>query len=333
MSRVVLFLLASLALLTAACGQVDPTIGETPAPNVGAEPAGKILFSAGGRIQLWDGGNIRALTSEEYDARSPSWSSRGDRFAFVSMADGYSDIIIADANGSPLVQLTQNEPLDEPFSEEYAYNASWAFDPVWSRAGDQIIFTSDRAGLDPLADPLLLWYSETWDAPPYLLDASANLDRMQENPTLSPSGEQVAFVVRTGENDIRRNTEIWTLDLDTAEQKVLVQHPDGAYDPAWSPDGQNVAYIQRNGNLNDVWIARVDGSMTYQMTSIGTCVSPVWSPDGRFLAFFREVDGAFEAWYVELSGDPARQLTPSEPTKLFTVDRIDTTSGMSWINP
>jgi TolB protein len=321
-----------LSVVLLACGTVDPTLSETPDGSVGADPSGRILFVAEHHVQVWDDGSIKQLTRDEYDARSPSWAPAGDRFAFVSMADGYSDLIVADANGNPLVQVTDNQPADELFSEEYAFNATWAFDPVWSPAGEQIIFVSDRTGLDPYADPLFLWYSETWDAPPYLLEASANLDRMQENPTLSPSGEQVAFVVRTEATDTRRNTEIWTLDLETAERAVLVTHPDGAYDPAWSPDGNNVAYIQRNGSANDVWIAPIDGQAPYQLTSVGTCVSPVWSPDGRFIAFFRERDGNFEAWYVELSGDPTTRLTASEPRKLFEARAIDTTSGMSWID-
>jgi TolB protein len=333
MSRVLPVLLLGLSTLLLACGTADPMLSQTPEGNVGAEPGGKILFVAERHVQLWDDGTIRQLTKDEYDARSPTWAHVGDRFAFISMADGYSDLIVADANGNPLVQVTSNAPADEPFSQEYAFNAAWALDPVWSPVGDQIIFVSDMTGLDPYSDPLLLWYSETWESPPYLLEASANLNRMQENPTLSPSGEQVAFVVRTEATDTRRNTEIWTLDLDTAERQVLVAHPDGAYDPAWSPDGNTVAYIQRDGSANEVWIAPVNGQPAYQLTTIGTCVSPVWSPDGKFLAFFRERDGGFEAWYVELTGDSTQQLTASEPRKLFDADGIDTTSGMSWIDP
>ena len=130
--------------------------------------------------------------------------------------------------------------------------------------------------------------------------------------------------------DSLRNTQIWTLDLNTAETSVLVDHADGAYDPAWSPDGANVAYIQRDGNRNDVWIAPVDGSDSYRLTDIGTCVSPAWSPDGRFVSFFRENDGNFEAWYVEVEAGSDGHLTAGEPMRLFTADNISTISGMSW---
>src|SRR5687767_13312238 len=109
-------LLMALVLSTTACGTADLTLSQTPAANVGADPTGKILFVADHRVQLWDAGNITALTSEEYDARSPSWAHAGDRFAFVSLADGYSDLIVADAGGNPLLQVTENEPFDEPYS-------------------------------------------------------------------------------------------------------------------------------------------------------------------------------------------------------------------------
>lgn len=327
---VVLAWLVVVSLLVSACGVPDEALTGTPEPGFAADPAGKILFVADGRVQLWDG-DVSQVT-DDTNAASPTWAPAGDRFAYIVKHDGFSELVVADRDGNGLVQVTNNEPADEPFSPEYALNAAWALDPIWSPAGEQIIFVSDKGGLDPYSDPLYLWYSETWDAPPYPLDASLSLGITQENPTLSSDGNRVAFVVRNEESDLNRFPEIWTLDLNSGRSDVLVSHEGGAYDPAWSPDDLNIAFVRRDGTSNDVWIAPTNDGVSYRLTSVGSCVSPVWSPDGRFLAFFRERDGNFEAWYVELSGDPAGQLTASEPRKLFDADRIDTTSGMSWIN-
>jgi TolB protein len=334
-SRMVLGTLA-LGLLVAGCGNPDLALStETAVPQRGADPSGEILFVSEGNVKLWHDGDVDQLT-EDVVAKSPTWSTAGDRFAYVKMFDGFSDLVLADRDGDELQQLTTHEPLDEPFSEDWAYNASWAFDPIWSPVKDEIAYVSDKGGFDAFARPLSLWYVEVWNAAadPYPLPAALSIDEMQENPSFSPDASKLVFVVRTSISETLRQTEIWTLDLSgdsQGETTTLVAGPEAAYDPAWSPDGANIAYIQRTGTFNDVWIAPSDGDgEPYQLTQIGTCVSPTWSPDGNFLAFFREHEGDFEAWYVELSPGADGRLTASEPRKLFEADKIDTQSGMSW---
>jgi len=318
---------AAAGVLLAACGVPDPNL-ENGTPHAGADPSGDILFVAKGNVMEWDG-DIHQIT-EDVDAASPTWSPAGDRFAYVQMHDGWSDLFVADKDGNTLSQVTNNDPGDIPYSEDFALDAAWAFDPVWSPAGDQIAFVSDLGGTDEYSDPMTIWYMETWDAPPYPLPAAEAIAESQEAPTFSPDGTVIAFVVRIKQSDTVRNTEIWTLDLNTAEQNVLVSNAEAAYDPTWSPDGANMAFIQRTGTSNDVWIAPLNGNAPYKLTNSGAAVSPVWSPDGHFLAYFELHDGEFEAWYVELTYNSDGTLSPSGPKKLFTEDGIDAPSGMSW---
>ena len=336
----VLAMVIATSLVLGACGQPDPDL-RGPVGQSDAEPGGRILFAADGEVRLWDDGDISQVTEvdDEREALSPTWAPDGERFAYV-LADrgkGYSDLYIANLDGETLMQATNNAPDVDPFSQEFVCNAYWVADPVWDQAGERIIWASDRGGWEwefceaRVSDPMFLWYSETWDAEPYILSAAADIGLAQEGPSLSREGQMAVFVVREDLTDSLRNTQIWTLDLDSAETEILVDHPDGAYDPAWSPDDDNVAYIQRDGTRNDVWIAPVDGGDPYRLTDIGTCVSPVWSPDGRFLAFFRENDGDFEAWYVEVEANAENRLTASDPERLFTADGISTISGMSWV--
>lgn len=343
-----LTLLLSLAVLVSACGQPAPEFAE-PVTAAKAQPGdgpdGKILFVADGEVSVWDGDVSTVIELNEdadYWTASPSWAPAGDRFAYVEMREGYSDIIIADASGDTLKQVTTNRPDAQPFSSDYACYAYWAFDPVWSPVGEQIIWVSDREGFeeyscDPenlrFSDPMFMWYSEdvTRDQSifSYILTSAVGVGDSQENPTLSPDGEQAAFTARVG-SDSLRNTEIWSIDLDGGESTVLVNETDGAFDPAWSPDGDTIAYVQRSGSATDIWAAPADGSDPYQLTSIGTAVSPAWSPDGRYIAFFRVTDGEFEAAYVEVTESGSR-LSASEPRTLFRVDNIHTPSGMSWV--
>jgi len=333
-----LILLVVLASLLLACGVADPSLQPPSVDDntVGAEPTGKILFVSDGQVAVWEDGDVRRLT-EDANAASPTWAPDGRRFAYVEMSDGFSELIVSDVDGDNTRQLTANEPDVEPYSEDFAYLAAWALDPEWSSAGNQIIYASDNGGFDAFADPVYLWYIEDVNnvlIPPYVLEAAAGLDRFQENPTLSDDGDKAAFVTRTDESNTLRNTEIWTLDLNTGENATLVSHPDGAYDPAWSPVTDDVAYIQRNGTNNDVWVAPVEekgDGIPYQITNLGDCVAPTWSPDGRFISFFRQEGSGFEAWYVEVTSDAFGKFSASAPARLFEADGIDAPSGMSWI--
>ena len=325
---VVVLLIAT--MIFAACGQPDPTIDALQQGQQPETPQGEILFVADGNIMRWDG-RVEQVTRGIH-AASPSWAPAGDRFAYISVNDAYSDVIIARRDGSPLVAVTEGHRPDFPeFSEKFVVAASWAWDVDWSPLGEQLVFVSDKGGLDQFSRPLLLWYSETFAVGPYLLNASSEIGVTQASPAISPDGNEVAFVARNEYENGRRVSEIWTLDLNEATYQQLVTSDDGAYAPEWSPDGESLAYIQRTGQANDVWIAPVDGGTPYQLTNIGTLNSPTWSPDGRFIAFFRENRGEFEAWYVEVTQGTDGSYTASEPRQLFNADDIDTVSGMSWI--
>lgn len=329
-------LFALLMSFITGCGDPDPELTDAQGQNTA--PGGEILFVAGGNVYIWDG-DLEQITRGVH-AASPRWAPAGERFVYVEMhADmGYSDLLVARRDGIFLEQVTFNQPDAEAFSEAFVCYAYWAIDPVWSPVGEQLAWVSDREGWEApacdlrLSDPLYLWFSETWDAPPYLLPSSEEIPIYtiegfgvsQESPTFSPDGEQLAFVARA------EPAEVWIIELDGGELTPLVSSGEAAHDPTWSPDGDNIAFIQRQGTQNDVWIAPVNGDDPYQLTDIGSAVSPTWSPDGRFIAFFRESRSEFEAWYVEIVHDGDGRLSASEPRQLFTADDIDVSSGMSW---
>ena len=68
--------------------------------------------------------------------RSPAWSPDGSRIAFESFRDRNHEIYVMNADGSDVIQLTDNRGFDRS--------------PAWSPDGSRIAFDSDRDGNDEI---------------------------------------------------------------------------------------------------------------------------------------------------------------------------------------
>ena len=325
-SLALLTIVAAVPLLTACGTAEDLQAGQA------ADSDGQILFVAEGNVMLWRDGDISQLT-EDGNAESPTWAPAGDRFAYVQNHGDFSDIVIARRDGEPLVQLTDSDSGLAPFTEDHVFLAAWAKEPDWSPVGEELVYISDAGGFDSLSRNTYVWLSEfSADAVNYPLAASQDVSLSQEGPVYSLDGEQIAFSVREDEGSGVRFEEVWTLNLESAILNPLVVGTEGAFDPDWSPDGDNIVYVQREGKLLNLWIAPVNGDEPYRLLETETAGEPVWSPDGGQIAYMHLVDLNFEVWVVDVEVSPDGVMSATEPRRLFSADGIDSTSGLSWFS-
>jgi TolB protein len=111
-------------------------------------------------------------------------------------------------------------------------------------------------------------------------------------PTWAPDGSSLAYVYRgTNFADIfvtddqgQNQTRL------TDSQSTVLDNNDWNLRPAFSPDGQSIAFVSdRNSALPTLWLINADGSGRHALTTPGLQEEDVdslsWSPDGNQLAF------------------------------------------------
>jgi Tol biopolymer transport system component len=110
---------------------------------------------------------------------------------------------------------------------------------------------------------------------------------------------------------------IYTIELDGGHLTMLTNLTDQvADDPAWSPDGQRIAYVVRESSgASDIWVINADGSGAHALTSgPGSSWGPTWSPDGSMLAYTHSAPGrADQIWVVGADGSNPRAFTYCDP--------------------
>jgi TolB protein len=100
--------------------------------------------------------------------------------------------------------------------------------------------------------------------------------------------------------------------------------------PAWSPNGADLAYVYRGINFSDIFVTDVQGQTQTRLTASQSTIlddndwnfRPAWSPDGRQIAFVSDKDSTFPVvWLMNADGSGRRPLlTPGLPEE--AVDAI-----------
>lgn len=127
-----------------------------------------------------------------------------------------------------------------------------------------------------------------------------------------------------------REGNLWVWQADEARQLTT----GGSWrQPAWSPDGDEIAYVYRDGNFSDVFAMAADGSATRRLTRGQSAVvgdndwafRPGWSRDGAQIAYISDADSPFPlVWVMNKDGSAKRQVMSAERTGL------DVTDALSW---
>jgi Tol biopolymer transport system component len=117
---------------------------------------------------------------------------------------------------------------------------------------------------------------------------------------------KIAFV-----SDRDGGDEIYVMNADGSAQTRLTNNSVDDSDPAWSPNGRQIAWIsEQDGNDGDLWVMNADGTGARQLTFNNLSEFSVdWSPDGRQLVFSQSNAPGDDLFIINADGTGLRQLT------------------------
>ncbi len=219
------------------------------------------------------------------------------RIAFVSDGDGDDEIYVMNADGSGVVQLTDNDSDD--------------LDPAWSPDGGRIAFVSDRDNGEEIYDIYVM--NADGSGVEQLTDDCSN-----GQLAWSPDGDRIAFGSRTdiyvmnadggGKEQLTGDpqyscAELFLSDRD-GEPAWYVRRADGSVElatdyhfghignggPVWSPDGGRIAFHSgRGGDGIGVYVMNADGSGVERLVDTDHVFAldgdVAWAPDSGRIAF------------------------------------------------
>ncbi len=132
---------------------------------------------------------------------------------------------------------------------------------------------------------------------------------------LSPDGSKAYFALTSIEQEGEKKWEyqyksqLWEVATDgTATARQLTTSPEGASQPALSPNGQQLAFVRPVDGKPQIFVLPLTGGgEAYQLTrSKNGATSPKWSPDSRQLAFQSSL--SLEEYANDSLLNPGKQL-------------------------
>ncbi|PJF21766.1 MAG: hypothetical protein CUN56_09390 [Phototrophicales bacterium] len=141
--------------------------------------------------------------------------------------------------------------------------------------------------------------------------------------TWHPSGEMIAFVGQVGNDRHIFTLDLACLDDDSCAEAAVQITQNGRFNhaPAWSPDGQRIAF-ERMDFATGKWhimVIDADGSNERQISPDDVSDHhPTWSADGQQLVVERETNQPglrANLYLIDLKGNTIRQLTTTGGTE------------------
>jgi len=108
-----------------------------------------------------------------------------------------------------------------------------------------------------------------------------------------------------------KNYQLVVADADGVNPRVVMQSNEPLMSPAWSPDGQSLAYVSFEGRLPTVYVQELKSGERRRVSArAGVNQAPAWSPDGKKLALTLSTrDGNLDIYTLDLASQALTRIT------------------------
>ncbi len=238
------------------------------------------------QTRIWmipaNGGDAIPLTTEDVSSDHPRWSPDGNFLAFLSSrkgADGNdakTQVYLLNRQGGEAQRLTETIQDVEDFA--------------WSPDGKYLVLV--------LRDPS-----------PEEVEAASTKGKDEDDADKKKSKAQRPWVIDRlyfKEDTVgyleRRRTHLYVFDIASKSMKQATSGDYDDTDPAWSPDGKQLAFSSNRSKPDpdatyavNIWVVAANnpdkGATSTQVTTgLGGDHQPAWSPDGKWITFSTQLD-------------------------------------------
>jgi TolB protein len=120
-----------------------------------------------------------------------------------------------------------------------------------------------------------------------------------------PYSGRIAYILKRG-----KRYELQVADADSQNAMTVAASSEPLISPAWSPDGQKLAYVSFEDKKPVVYVQSLaDGSRRAVAKFRGSNSAPAWSPDGKMLAVALSKDETSQIYLLQLDSGQLRRFT------------------------
>jgi Tol biopolymer transport system component len=331
--------LLPVVMAVAACtssGTLPHDPGKVVRPVKQVAVPGRLYATKGRTLYRFSGTRLTQLLAG-IKVKDPATTRDGTRLALARLQDQSSTIVVSDATG-------QNPQTITP--ESGPEGALWAFEPGFDNDAQRLVYLTDRGKLPSSPQNLQPNDLGVWTA-----DLATGKSRRLVAPTAYTGGDSdPAF--RPGVSDqllyttylyggaptqpVARLT--W---MSTRTGATLYLSPDDTrnFQPAFSPDGQFVAFIRAAAGSDDLYVMPLGPIFAREprpyptdsavLLQAGIVSQPVWAPDGSAIAFLKLVNGSFDLFILPVT--TTGTLGATGPAQAVTHGSfLDADSRLAW---